>query len=202
MSSLTTFIVAEGLKTRSVLALHTFDTLFKHQVTKDLQQRLFNAWKFTAKALKVKVDKQLAQDALFKNPKASVAIAVLEQPVKLFSSADTGRNKLVSPSVKLPLLLSDADRAIAKDALFDAAVEELQHLIHDDWIDVFTYELKSGKLKTDFKVKRDSSSVRLCLTSSDKGVEHETVLYHIAIEHGKQSSKVRDHDTIYLSVDR
>ena len=40
------------------------------------------------------------------------------------------------------------------------------------------------------------------LTSTDKGVEHETVLYHISIEHGKIGSKVRDHDTIFLSVDR
>lgn len=201
MSSLATFIVAEGLKTRSVLALHRFDTLFKHQVTKDLQQSLHAAWKATARSLKVKVDPQAAEDATFKNPKALTAIIVSDQPTKLHSSADTGRVKQVAPVVKLPLLLSDADRALAQAAFFDAAVEQLK-LVIATFTEVFTHELSSGKASTDFTVKRSQHSVRLCLSALDKGVEHETVLYHVAIEHGKIGSKVRDHDTIFLSVDR
>jgi hypothetical protein len=201
VSSLTSFIIAEGLKTRSVLALHRFDTLFKHQVTKDLQRDLYAAWKAKARKLKLKVDSGAAEDATFKNPKALTEITVSDRPVKLHASAETGRVRLVSPSVKLPLLLSDADLALAREAFLDTAVEQLNAAI-STWSEVFTHELKSGQAVTDFHVKRDGRSARLCLTSTDKGVEHETVLYHISIEHGKIGSKVRDHDTIFLSVDR
>lgn len=201
MSSLASFIVAEGLKTRSVLALHRFDTLFKHQVTKDLQQNLYAAWRTTARNLKLKVDPRAAEDATFKNPKALVSIAVNDRPVKLHASAENGRVRLVSPSVKLPLLLSDSDLALAREAFLSAAAAELQAAL-TSWSEVFIHELKSGQATTDFQVKRDSRSVRLCLTFTNKGVEHETSLYHISIEHGKIGSKVRDHDTIFLSIDR
>lgn len=201
MSSLSTFIVAEGLKTRSVLALHRFDTLFKHQVTKDIQQELYAAWHATAKALKIKVDKQAAEDAVFKNPKATVAVVVSNSPVKLFSSAENGRVKHVSPSVKLPLILSTADAGIAREAFLSDAAKQFELAIHG-WSEVFMHELKNGQVKTDFCVKRDHRSVRLCLTATDKNVEHETVLYHVTIEHGKLGSKVRDYDTIFLSIDR
>lgn len=201
MSSLASFIIAEGLKTRSVLALHRFDTLFKHQVTKDLQQNIYAAWKAKARSLKLKVDPRAAEDATFKNPKALIAITVSDRPVKLHASAETGRVRQVSPTVKLPLLLSEPDLALAREAFLDVAVEQLNDVI-STWSEVFTHELKSGQAATDFQVKRDSRSARLCLTSTDKGVEHETVLYHISIEHGKIGSKVRDHDTIFLSVDR
>jgi predicted ribonuclease YlaK len=201
VSSLSTFIVAESLKTRSVLALHRFDTLFKHQVTKDLQQELYAAWRSTARTLKVKVDKQTAEDAVFKNPKATVALVVSDKLVKLFSSAENGRVKLVSPSVKLPLLLSAADAGIAREAFLADAAKQFELAIHG-WSEVFMHELKSGQVKTDFCVKRDNRSVRLCLTAADKSIEHETVLYHVTIEHGKLGSKVRDYDTIFLSIDR
>ena len=201
MSSLASFIIAEGLKTRSVLALYRFDTLFKHQVTKDLQRGLYAAWKATARSLRLKVDPRAAEDATFKNPKALVSIAVNDRPVKLHSSAETGRARQVSPSVKLPLLLSDADLALAREAFLDTAVEQLNAVI-STWTEVFVHELKGGQASTDFHVKRDGRSARLCLTSTDKSIEHETVLYHISIEHGKIGSKVRDHDTIFLSVDR
>lgn len=201
MSNLASFILSEGLKTRSVLALHRFDTLFKHQVTKDLQQQLYAAWKATARGLKLRVDQQAAEDATFKNPKALTEIIVTAAPTKLHSSTETGRVKQVSPAVKLPLLLSDADRAIAQDAFFDAAAEQLKKVIAT-FSEVFTHELKSGQAATDFKVARSQHAVRLCLSAAEKGVEHETVLYHVAIEHGKINSKVRDHDTIFLSIDR
>lgn len=203
MSGLADFIVTESLKTRSVIALHRFDTTFKHQVTKDLAARLFSAWKVTARSLKLKVNPEQAQDATFKNPKATVDIKVNDQPTKLHSSAETGRVRLVSPSVKLPLLLTDADRGIARDAFLDAAVEQFQAIIAH-WGEVFTHVTMSGETKTDFVVKRDPRSARLCLIakSKDKQIEHETTLYHVAIEHGRIGSKVRDHDTLYLSIDR
>lgn len=199
--SLSDFIIAEGLKTRSVLSLHRFDTLFKHQVTKDLQQTLHDRWKAEVKRLKLKPNKEAVEDASFKNPKATVAIECSDRPVKLFSSTEHGLAKHVSPSVKLPLLLPPHDLAIARESLLDAASECFKAAL-SGWSEVFMHELASGRAVTDFKVKRDSRTVRLCLVSLERGVEHETVLYHVAIEHGKIGSKVRDHDTIYLSVDR
>lgn len=201
MSSLASFIITESLKTRSVLALHRFDTLFKQQVTKDLQRGLYTAWKISARNLKVKIDPHAAEDAAFKNPKALLAITVSDKPIKLYTSTETGAVHQVSPSVKLPLLLSSTDLAIARTAFLDIAVEQFNEII-STWSEVFVHELKNGQAKTDFQIKRDNRSARLCLSSSDKGVEHEIVLYHISIEHGKLGSKVRDHDTIYLSIDR
>lgn len=201
MSSLSSFIIAESLKTRSIIALHRYDAIFKHEITKDLQRRLFTAWKQQAKSLALKVDKLAAESATFKNPKATIAVTVAEIPIKLYSSAESGRARVVSPSVKLPLLLSDPDHAIAKEAMLTAAVTQFTEITHA-WAEVFMHELNSGQIKTDFEVKRDSRSVRLCLTAIDKHIEHETVLYHVAVEHGKLGSKVRDYDTIYLSVDR
>lgn len=199
MSGLATFIITEGLKARSVLALHRFDNV-KHHVTKDLQRELLRAWKQATRSLKLSVDKAQAEDAVFKNPKALTDIAVSDVSTKLYTTAETGRVKQVSPTVKLPLLLSDADRAVAREKLFDAAADTFKTVI-DTWSEVFIHE-KSGQARTDFCVKRDARSVRLCLTALEKGVEHETLLYHITIEHGKIGSKVRDHDTIFLSVDR
>ena len=199
MSGLVNFIITEGLKVRSVLALHRFDNV-KHHVTKDLERHLFTAWKAAARSLKLHVDKEQAEDASFKNPKALTAIEVTDKPTKLYTTAETGRVKQVSPAVKLPLLLSDADRQVAREKLFDAAAETFK-LVLDTWSEVFIHE-KAGQAHTDFCVKRDARSVRLCLTALEKGVEHETLLYHITLEHGKVGSKVRDHDTIFLSVDR
>lgn len=201
MSNLASFILSESLKTRSVLALHRFDTLFKHQVTKDLQQQLYAAWRSTARSLKLKVDQQTAEDATFKNPKALTGIIVTASATKLHSSSETGHVKLVSPVVKLPLLLSDSDRAIAQDAFLEAAAEQFKNVIAT-FSEVFTHELKSGQAASDFKVSRSKRSVRLYLSAEEKGVEHETVLYHVSVEHGKINSKVRDHDIIYLSIDR
>lgn len=153
------------------------------------------------KNLKLKVDPQAAEDARFKNPKALTEVTVTVAPVKLHSSTEHGLVKQVSPTVKLPLLLSDADRSIAQDAFLEAAAEQLKKVI-STFSEVFVHELKSGQATTDFKVTKSNNSVRLCLSALEKGVEHETVLYHVAIEHGKINSKVRDHDTIFLSIDR
>lgn len=199
--SLSDFIIAEGLRTRSVLSLHRFDTLFKHQVTKDLQQALHARWKAEVKRLKLKPNFDVVEDTLFKNPKAVVEPVVSDRPVKLVSSTEHGLARQASPSVKLPLILPPHDLAIARDAMLDAASVCFTEVLNG-WSEVFMHELPSGKITTDFKVKRDGRTVRLCLVSTERSVEHEIVLYHVAIEHGKIGSKIRDHDTIYLSVDR
>lgn len=200
MGSLTSFIIAEGLKTRSVLALHHFDVMFKQQVTKDLQETLFASWKATLKTLKLQIDPELAQDATFKNPKALTKILVDNKPVKLLSSEEAGKVRLVSPTVKLPLLLGEVNLALARTAFFDTSVETFEKLIAT-WSEAFIHEV-AGRAASDFKIKRDHRSIRFCLSHVEKNVEHEIVLYHVTVEHGKQGSKVRDHDTLYLSIDR
>ena len=200
MGSLTSFIITEGLKTRSVLALHRFDVMFKQQVTKDLQELLFATWKAAARSTKLHVDAELAQDATFKNPKALTKVLVDDKPTKLLSSEEAGKVKLVAPTVKLPLLLGEVNLALARTAFFDAAVEVFEKLI-STWSEAFVHEV-NGQAASDFKIKRDHRSIRFCLSHTEKNVEHEIVLYHVTVEHGKQGSKVRDHDTIYLSIDR
>ena len=201
MMSFSTFIIKEGLKTKSVMTLHKYDTVFKSQIISYLGTHLYKAWKIASKSLKVKLHSDIAQDVRMKNSNAQIDIEVITLPIKLRATSDAGHSKTVSPSIKLPIYLSEYDRLLARQTFYDVTAEVFQQLIHD-WSEIFIRISAAGNSVSDFKVKRDSRSVSLSLTFSENGIEHVINLFHVNIEQGKLNSKVRDYDILYLSIDR
>lgn len=200
MSKLSTFILDENLKARHVLSLHRFNELFKDQVTLDIRAELVKRWEVELKKLGIKVSAQVKREARIANEKVVTDITLIPRPIKLVGSSELGRSLEVSPSVKIPYLLTQEERDITKKCLFDTSELVFKRMIKT-WKEAFMRERADGTLKTDFIIRRDGSrSLRLLLSSKIEGVEHETPLFYISIEHGKLSSKVRSYDLVYLGV--
>lgn len=199
MGKLTSYLLAESLRTRHVLSLHKFNELFKDQVTLDIRASLVKKWAAELTKLDIKVPAQAKREARLTNEKAVTDITLVARPMKLAGSSELGRSLEVSPAVKVPYLLSQEERNLVKKRLFDAGEATFKKIIKS-WKEAFMRERQDGSLKTDFIIRRDERSVRLLLSSKVEGVEHETPLFYIAIEHGKLNSKVRAHDLVYLGV--
>jgi hypothetical protein len=197
MSKLSAFLLTEQLSDKQVIALHRFNELFKAQITVDVTDALVASWTKAIKQLP-KVKPAAAEEAILQNPKVLTDVTVVEKPVKLLAASELGRSTEVSPAVKLPLLLSRAERTVVINKLFDIAQDVFNKIIHD-WSEAFMFE-RSGRLATEFRVRRDARSVRLSLVTSSNSVEHETVVYYVAVEHGKATSKARTFDLVYMGV--
>lgn len=197
MSKLSAFILTERLNDKQVIALHRFNELFKAQVTVDITDVLVATWTKAIKQLP-KVKASTAEDAKLQNPKVLTDVTVVEKPLKLLAASELGRSTEVSPAVKVPLLLSRAERTVVTNKLFDIAQETFNKTLRD-WSEAFMFE-RSGRLATEFKVRRDSRAVRLSLVTSTDNVEHETIVYYVTVEHGKATSKARSYDLVYLNV--
>jgi len=198
--TLKSFIVNEGLKTRSAVALYRYDTLFKAEITDDLVERLFSAWKKLAKKHANLLSASEQEDLKFKSEKALVTVEASKAPKKLMSTDQYGHHKKVAPTLLIPVSASTSSKELIRSQGLAAAKEVFEELI-ERWSEVFMYEL-GGKLKSDFKVEVRQSAVMLKLEHADGALQRSSSLFHVAIEHGKIGSKVRDHDTLYLSVDR
>ena len=145
MSKLSAFLLTERLSDKQVIALHRFNELFKAQITVDVTDALVASWTKAIKQLP-RVKPAAAEEAILQNPKVLTDVTVVERPVKLLAASELGRSTEVSPAVKLPLLLSRAERTIAINKLFDIAQDVFNKIIHD-WSEAFMFE-RSGRLAT------------------------------------------------------
>lgn len=198
-NKLSSFILSETLKNKHVLSLHKFKELFKDQVTLDVRSNLLKRWDTVISKLEVKVPPAVKREARLKYEKAVTEVTLFSRPTKLYSASELGRTTEVSPAVKVPHLLSKEERNLIVKQLFAAGEETFKHVI-DTWKEAFQRERADGTWVTDFKVRKDERSVRLLLSSKSEGVEHETPLFYVSIEHGKAGSKTRAYDMIYLGV--
>ena len=198
-NKLSSFILSENLKNKHVLALHKFKSLFKDQVTLDVRADLSKRWDSVIAKLDAKVPAKEKREARLKYEKAVTDVTLFTRPTKLYSSSELGRVTEVSPAVKVPHLLSKEERNLISKQLFDAGEEAFKAAI-SMWRDVFQRERFDGTWVTDFIIRRDERSVRLLLSSKHTGVEHETPLFYVSIEHGKAGSKTRAYDMVYFGV--
>jgi hypothetical protein len=198
-NKLSSFILAENLKNKHVLSLHKFKTMFKDQVTLDVRADLVKRWDSVITKLDIKVPLALKREARLKYEKAITDVTLFARPTKLYSASELGRTSEVSPAVKVPHLLSKEERNLILKQLFDASEEAFKHVIAT-WRDAFMRERADGTWVTDFIIRRDERSIRLLLSSKHNGVEHETPLFYVSIEHGKAGSKTRAYDMVYLGV--
>ena len=198
-NKLSSFILIENLKAKHVLSLHRFKDLFKDQVTLDIRSDLFKRWDSVVTQLGIKVPSTTKREARLKYEKAVTEITLLSRPSKLYSSTELGRTSEVSPAIKIPHLLSKEERNLIVKQLFDASEEAFKHVIAT-WKEAFMRERFDGTWVTDFVIRRDERSIRLLLSSKHDGVEHETPLFYVSIEHGKAGSKTRAYDMVYLGV--
>jgi hypothetical protein len=199
--SFSTFIITEKLKTRSLVALHGYDERYKHDIIKDLSQRLLDAWKDVIRIHKPKASKEAIEDAVFRSTRACTSVEIIAKPVKLYAAVEHGRTQLVSPSVNIPLILAEHDRQLIRRAILVASAEVFTEL-KTHWHAIFMHETPAGRLVSDFSITQDNHAVMLHLSYKEDDVIHRVSLFHVTIENGKPGSKVRDHDIAYLSIDR
>jgi hypothetical protein len=187
------FVLEEGLKNKQVLTLHRFNELYRDQVMLDLHDRLDKAWATEVKSAKAHLSKAEAEEALLQNPAALTSTMLNHGPVKSHYG-----NKHVSPSVSIPLTLPQERRNLLEKNLLDAAEECFTQLIAH-WAEAFSFEKTSGKLGSDFKIKRDERTVRLVLAGSGSTtVTHEAVICYVTVERGKPNTKRKAYDLVAL----
>jgi hypothetical protein len=197
MGKLSSFLISESLNNRQIIALHKFNQFFKHEVTNEISKALYSQWNKAIKTLP-KISKSKAEEISFTNPKAVSEYEVSDNPVKLMAASELGRTAETNTSIKIPMILSGAEQHIAIKALFDITQDVFSKTI-DQWSDAFMFE-RNGKMKTEFKVRRDARSVRLSLVTDNGGVDHETIVYFVTVEHGKIDSKTRSYNLVYLGL--
>ncbi len=110
-----------------------------------------------------------------------------------------GVKREVSPVVKVPLIVPSEQRDILRTRLFSDAQAAFQALIAD-YPEAFLRPSPTNPDRTDFVIRHDKASVRLCMASKDSGIEHEATLFFVTVEHGKPTSKLRPYDLVYLAA--
>jgi NDP-sugar pyrophosphorylase family protein len=190
-------MVLEELKHRHITALHKFNELYKTHVTLDLKARLAHEWqKLDVK--KLRASQQVRDEITLIKPKSIIDLTVKTSPFKLRSATELGRTTEVSPALLIPGRFSAEQKQLSISDALDSSVIAFKALIKA-WPEVFSHETSGGQLSTDFVIKRTKDTVRFCLSSKSDGVDKETVLYQVSIEHGRAGSKVKDYTAVYLN---
>lgn len=199
MTNLKNFIVQEAIDEHHAKRLLDYQEKFHSEAAIELAERLANAWTVLVKTLSArqKPDPEAAQELTFRNPdKACVGLDLITTPRKNTSSRYR-HAKEVSPSVKISLAFSEAQRKLIRDALLKRAVEVMKKLT-DDWQVAFKSEMPNGKITTLFKIIHHGDEVRLSFDSEENGTGTHRTVFVVSTEFGKAGTKLRDHDLVYL----
>lgn len=198
--SLQTFIIQENLRLEYAERLNIFQERYNHQVLLDLKDLLEKNWD---KLVKIESKRHIVDNidselAIIKNPKAVILITLEKADERIITTRHREAIE-VSPSIKIPLLLKTHVRDFIIKSLFDTA-ESTFIDIADKWKEIFRVE-KNGRATPWFKIIRDSDEIRFQLildsTNENTKAAYKT-LYSIRIEYGKNGSKTKDFDRIYL----
>lgn len=168
------------------------------QVIQELKQALTDAWTKQISALTrtYPISPERAQDALFKNPKALTRLEVINHAEKL--AATHSRSVVeVSPSVKIPHIYNREESELIARELVATAVEVF-NTVAENWRAVLNFE-KKGQITPWFKIVHDHHEARFQLATSSATIESYKTLYCVKIEYGKQNSKLRSFDRVYLA---
>jgi hypothetical protein len=195
--ALKNFIIQEALRSEHAERYILFQERYHTQVLLDLKKALEKEWTRDINSLS-KIH-PIADDhlefALLNNPKATGKLSVETKDEKLVSSSHREAVE-VSPSAKVPLLYKREEREIMIRQLLDGAEAAIKH-VTDAWSEIFRIE-KKGRATPWFKILRDHDEIRFQLGLSDGGRDMYKTLYTVKVEYGKQGSKLKDFDRVYL----
>lgn len=199
MSDLKSFIVTEELRQGHAERYLDFVDKYHPEFVIDVKQNLQEFWDKTL--TKVRKERLISADriqlAQFKNPKATVELALINHAEKL--TTPRSREPLeVTPSVKIPHVYDAEERQLIIRQLIEAANEAFKKTA-EEWREILNFE-KRGRITPWFKITSDHEEARLQLASSSEGEESYKTLYAVRLEHGKRSSKLKDFDRIYFVV--
>lgn len=199
MPGLKNFIISEEVKVSHAERYLSFLDRYHSQVFLDLKNNLAKFWATTAIDLSKKhqVSDDDIQDAVFRNPKATLETTVVSAAERLVT-ARVREPVEVSPSVKIPFVYSVHERHFLTKKFLEAAATVMEKTA-SDWKTVFNYEHK-GKLQPWFKIVQDSEEIRFQLSMGFGVNESFKTLYSVRIEYGKSGSKLKDFDRVYLTT--
>lgn len=193
------FIITEEVKVSHAERYLSFLDRYHSQVFLDLKQHLAKTWGATIADLskKHKVSDEAIQDMLLRNPKATPELMLVPHAEKLVTAR--AREPLeVAPSAKIPFVYSTQERHHLAKHILQSAKEAMEK-VAGDWKEVFNYEHK-GKLQPWFKIIHDPDEVRFQLSMGSGQHEAFKTLYAVRVEYGKQGSKLKDFDRVYLTT--
>ncbi len=195
--SLKNFIVREELRVNHAERYLKYLSHYNREVYVDITKALAKRWtsEVTKLSKKYQPHPEAIQDAQLKRETATVALEVVERGERISTSRSSTPIQ-VSPSVKIPLVYSEAEREIIRAALLKAAEETIEKATKG-WSTIFHHENKS-QLTPSFKIVRDQDEIRFQLIASSGSQETYNTLYTVRVEYGKVSSKIRDFDRIYF----
>lgn len=194
---LKTFIIEENLRNELAERFLLFKDRYHHQVFLDLKKWLSSDWAKDIKILskKFKIDNDNIEFAKLQNSKSILDITLVDNDDKIVSSRH--RESInISPSVKIPLLLKQEERDLIIKSLLNKSEDTIKD-VTNQWNEIFRVE-KKGRATPWFKIIRDKDEVRFQLALSDSDKEMYKTLYAIRVEYGKQGSKTKDFDRLYL----
>jgi len=199
MTNLKNFIVQEAIDEQHAKRLLDYQDKFHKEASVELSERLTKAWKAQIAELskKYKPFAGAVQSLNFRNPgKACVGIDLVDSPRKIHS-ARFHKVKEVSPSVNISLAYTEAQRKVIRSDLIEKSAEVMKRLI-DDWTVAFKSEAPNGKITTLFKIIHHDDEVRLTFASEHGSSSTHRAVFVVSTEFGKEGTKLRDHDAVFL----
>ena len=195
--SLKTFIIQESLHAEHAERFLLFKERYNTQVLLDLKKELEKAWnkEINSLAKHHKIKDEDLQLALLQNTKSTVNLSIEPKDEKIISSRHREAIE-VSPSVKIPMLYKREERELITKDLLSSAEDVIKKIIHK-WDEIFHVE-KKGRATPWFKITHDHNEIRLQLVLSDSGQDMYKTLYSVRVEFGKNNSKTKDFDRVYL----
>lgn len=194
---LKSFMLREELKVSHAERYLAYAERHSNEVFHELKQKLEKSWEAAVKKTEHAhpIHKEVIQDAVLRNPKATTSVSLSRKSEKLITSRSPVPLE-VAPSVKIPLIYSPEERKLVTKSLLSAARDAFEETV-DAWSVIFNYE-KNGRRKPWFKISADHEEVRLQLAMTEGDAESYKTLYAVRIEYGKKGTKTRDFDRLYL----
>ena len=195
--SLQNFILEEALKLDYAERYLIFKERYYQEIFVDLKQKLAKAWEkeISFCERKYKIDKEDVELSLIKNENATIKMSVVSKTEKVVSYRNRGPIEAAA-SVKIPLLYSRHERDLIIVRLIDISNSVLKELTND-WSEIFKVE-KQGRAIPWFKIVKDHDEIRLQFALSSGKSEMYKTLYSVRVEYGKDSSRTKDFDRVYL----
>lgn len=197
MQGLKNFIISEETKISHSERYLSFLDRYHSQVFFDLKTTLEKSWHSLIESLSKKypVSAEAIEDVMLRNPRATTELT-LGSSHETLVTARSRTPQEISLSVKVPFVYSVHDRHLLTKLILDNSKTVLEN-VANQWKAVFNYEHK-GKLQPWFKILHDSEEIRFQLAVGNGQSESFKTLYSVRIEYGKNGSKLKDFDRIYL----
>lgn len=197
MGRLKTFLLEKEISLDHASRFLNFVETHNQEAYLDLQHDLIKRWNLLAQKLNssTPLSPEIIQDIELTKPNSPTKLIVSLNSEKITSTRYRDPIE-VSPSFKIPLSYSKEKRDYFIKLIFNEAENSMKELIKN-WKEVFNYE-KQGRLEPWFKILKHSDEICLQISLSSHNKESYKTLYSIRIEYGKNISKIKNFDRVYL----